>query len=73
MADAGIGLKKPAVIVSKRSQPDNWRWGCEMYHILYTTIDGEFVSVEKKFPSFAAVEQWLRSIGATYWEIGGGR
>jgi len=41
-----------------------------VYHILYTASNGDFVTVEREFPSFAAVEQWLCSIGATYWEIG---
>jgi len=41
-----------------------------VYHILYTTVSGDFVTIEKEFPSFAAVERWLRSIGAAYWEIG---
>ena len=41
-----------------------------MYHILYTASSGDVVTVEREFSSFAAVEQWLRSIGATYWEIG---
>lgn len=40
------------------------------YHILYTARSGDFVTVEKEFSSFAAVKDWLRSIGATYWEIG---
>lgn len=40
-----------------------------MYHILYT-ISGKFIAVDKEFPSFAAVEEWLRSIGAVYWQIG---
>lgn len=41
-----------------------------MYHILYTASNGDFVTTEREFLSFAAIEQWLRSIGATYWEIG---
>jgi len=41
-----------------------------MYSILYTASTGDFVTIEKEFPSFAAVGRWLRSIGATYWEIG---
>lgn len=41
-----------------------------MYHVLYTASSGDTVTVEREFPSFATVEQWLRSIGATYWEIG---
>jgi len=41
-----------------------------VYHILYTTVSEDFVTIEKEFPSFAAVERWLRSIGAAYWEIG---
>jgi len=40
------------------------------YHIMYTDKDGKFVNTEMRFTSFEAVENYLKVIGAIYWEIG---
>ena len=40
------------------------------FHIMYTAKDGTFHSINKEFASFTAAESWLKSIGATWWEIG---
>jgi len=40
------------------------------YHLLYTLKDGTVVSEEKEFATFTEAENWLKQIGAIYWEIG---
>ena len=41
-----------------------------LYHILYTDSKGKIHSVNKKYKTFKAVEQWLYRIKAIDWEIG---
>jgi hypothetical protein len=43
------------------------------YHIIYTDKNGDVHGIYKpmnEFKKFEDVEQWLKSIGAKYWEIG---
>ena len=42
----------------------------DKYHILYTSKKGEFRELYKYFKSIEKAENWLKSIGAKYWEIG---
>ena len=40
------------------------------YHLIYTAKSGKVISEMRKFSSLTICEGWLRSIGATRWEIG---
>jgi hypothetical protein len=40
------------------------------FHIIWTDIDGTVNSTYETFDDFETCEEWLKSIGATYWEIG---
>ena len=39
-------------------------------HILYTSHQDEFVSVDKEFKTIEEAESWLKKIKAKYYEIG---
>jgi len=64
-----IALGASAIAVGLEVVYRRWTKRGEMYHILYTTIEGDFVSEDKEFPSFAAAEHWLCAIGAPSWDI----
>lgn len=40
------------------------------YHVIYTNESGEVISGFMEFIDFDSCEEYLKSIGATYWEIG---
>lgn len=42
----------------------------EMFHLLYNDKDGKFRNKEMEFEDFDSCENWLKQIGAKYWEIG---
>jgi len=39
------------------------------FHIIYINRHGIRVSENREFEDFNKAEDWLESIGATYWEI----
>ena len=40
------------------------------FHIIHTKKDGSIVAEYMEFETFAKAEEYLESIGSTYWEIG---
>ena len=42
----------------------------KLYHLLFTDKDGNFRNETMKFNSFEDAENYLKRIGAVYWEIG---
>jgi len=39
------------------------------YHVMFNSSNKTFYSIMLWFESFNAVENWLKSINAIYWEI----
>ena len=42
----------------------------KIFHIIWTDETGIINSAFKEFIDFESCEEWLKSIHATYWEIG---